>query len=62
LLEDGLIVELVGRQSPAHEDQRRRYYRLTADGRAVAVEEAQRMETLVAKARAKRLMQAVRGT
>jgi len=61
LLEDGLIVELTGRQAPEHEDQRRRYYRLTADGRAVAVEEARRMETLVAKAHAKRLMQALRG-
>jgi DNA-binding PadR family transcriptional regulator len=61
LLEDGLIVELTGRQAPEHGDQRRRYYRLTADGRAVALEEARRMETLVAKARAKRLMQALRG-
>ena len=61
LLDDGLVVELTGRQTPQHEDQRRRYYRLTADGRAVAVAEARRLEALVAKARDKRLMQVLGG-
>src|SRR5271165_5392782 len=54
LLEEGLIVEVTGRTPVAGEDQRRRYYRLTADGRAVAVEEARRMEKLLDRARSKR--------
>jgi DNA-binding PadR family transcriptional regulator len=57
LLADGLIVE--SRQRPAEDDdQRRRYYRLTDDGRHVAVAEATRMEKLLARARSKRLLKA----
>ncbi len=37
-------------------DERRRYYRLTALGRAVAVAEANRLASLVAAARGKRLL------
>ncbi len=37
-------------------DERRRYYRLTPLGRAVAVAEAQRLASLVADARVKRLL------
>ncbi len=37
-------------------DERRRYYRLTPLGRAVAVAEAQRLAALVADARVKRLL------
>ncbi|HLY15872.1 MAG TPA: PadR family transcriptional regulator [Bryobacteraceae bacterium] len=59
LLEDGLIVEVTGRLS-AGDDQRRRYYRLTPPGRAVAVDEARRLEKLLARARSKRLIQALR--
>jgi DNA-binding PadR family transcriptional regulator len=60
LLTDGLITEV--RRHPALEDddQRRRYYRLTAGGRQVASAEAERMEKLVARARLRRLCGAVR--
>lgn len=61
LLEEGLVIEVTGRPGVPDDDQRRRYYRLTADGRAVAVEEARRMEKLLARARSKRLLQALRG-
>ena len=60
LLEDGWIVELSGRLAPPHDDQRRRYYRLTPVGREVAAEEARRLERIVARARSKRLFQALR--
>ena len=52
LLEDGLIVESGERPSPEDDDERRRYYRLTAFGRAVARAEAGRLESLVKLARA----------
>jgi DNA-binding PadR family transcriptional regulator len=52
-----LIVE--SRHRPAEDDdQRRRYYRLTEEGRQVAVVEAMRMEKLLARARNKRLLKA----
>jgi DNA-binding PadR family transcriptional regulator len=38
------------------EDDRRRYYRLTAHGRRVASDEAQRLSRLVSAARAQRLL------
>lgn len=45
---DGLLKETTERPDPALDDQRRRYYRLTTHGRAVAVAEAVRLnETLV---------------
>ncbi|MGE0040160.1 MAG: PadR family transcriptional regulator [Vicinamibacterales bacterium] len=53
LLDDELIVELP--PSP-DDDERRRPYRLTPLGRAVAAAEARRLETLVAQARAVRLI------
>lgn len=56
LVNDGWIVEARRRPPAADDDQRRRYYRLTADGRQVAVAEAQRMEKLIDRARAKRLI------
>jgi DNA-binding PadR family transcriptional regulator len=52
LLDRGLIDELEERPDPAHDDQRRRYYRLTPFGRQVAVAEARRLEKLLADARA----------
>ena len=55
LLADGLIVESSERPDPALDDERRRYYRLAAFGRAVAAAEIERLETLVAQARALRL-------
>ena len=60
LLADGLIVESSERPDPALDDERRRYYRLAAFGRAVAAAEIERLETLVAQARALRLRPAAR--
>lgn len=51
LLDDGLIEECDERPDPELDDQRRRYYRLTGTGRAVAAQEVRRLETLVAAAR-----------
>ncbi len=56
LVNDGWIVEARRRPPAAEDDQRRRYYRLTPEGRQVAVAEAQRMEKLIDRARAKRLI------
>jgi DNA-binding PadR family transcriptional regulator len=60
LLADGLIVEV--RHSPAieNDDQRRRYYHLTDAGRGVALAEAERLERLVARARSKQLVRALK--
>ena len=55
LLNDGLIVERRERPS-AHDDERRRYYRLTAQGREVAAAEAERLEKVVALARSRHLL------
>ena len=52
LLETGLIEELDERPDPEHDDERRRYYRLTTWGRKVATAEARRLERLLADARA----------
>ena len=60
LLEEGLIVEVTGRAGAPQDDQRRRYYRLTAEGRALAVEEARRLEKVLARARSKRLLHALK--
>jgi DNA-binding PadR family transcriptional regulator len=49
LLADGLIEECDERPDPALDDQRRRYYQLTAAGRAVVVAEVRRYESLVAR-------------
>ena len=56
LLEAGLIEELRERPDPAHDDERRRYYRLTALGRRVAQAEAARLTRLLADARATGLL------
>jgi len=52
-VDDGLILESAVRPDPALDDERRRYYRLTDRGRAVAVAEARRMEETLAQARVK---------
>jgi DNA-binding PadR family transcriptional regulator len=52
-VDDGLIQESDARPDPALDDERRRYYRLTDRGRAVAVAEARRMADTLAQARAK---------
>jgi DNA-binding PadR family transcriptional regulator len=60
LLVEGMIVELRRRPAVEDDDSRRRYYHLTAEGRKVAVAEAVRMEKLLERARAKRLIQQLR--
>jgi DNA-binding PadR family transcriptional regulator len=55
MLEDGLIVETDERPSPEDDDERRRYYRLTTLGTAVAKAEAARLMDLVRMARARGL-------
>ena len=56
LLNDGLINERRERPSAANDDERRRYYRLTAKGREVAAAEAERLEKVVALARSRHLL------
>ncbi len=56
MLADGLIVESAERPDPELDDERRRYYRLTALGRRVAAAEAERLAGLVELAQAKRLL------
>jgi DNA-binding PadR family transcriptional regulator len=51
LLDDGLIEESDERPDPELDDQRRRYYRLTALGRAVARAEFRRLDSLVRASR-----------
>jgi len=53
MLEQGLIVEVRERPAPELDDERRRYYRITADGLTAAKEEARRHAQLVRMARAK---------
>jgi DNA-binding PadR family transcriptional regulator len=45
---DGLVAETTERPDPALDDERRRYYRLTDHGRAVARAEAQRLADTLA--------------
>jgi DNA-binding PadR family transcriptional regulator len=52
LLDDGLIEESDDRPDPELDDQRRRYYRLTGAGRAVAASEVRRLDGLVRAVRA----------
>jgi DNA-binding PadR family transcriptional regulator len=55
MLEEGLIIETDERPSPEDDDERRRYYRLTPLGTAVAKAEAARLMDLVRMARARGL-------
>jgi DNA-binding PadR family transcriptional regulator len=55
MLEEGLIIETDERPSPEDDDERRRYYRLTQLGTAVAKAEAARLMDLVRMARARGL-------
>lgn len=50
LRDDGLIEEPERRPDRTEDDQRRRYFRLTALGRSVARAEARRLEGLLAEA------------
>jgi DNA-binding PadR family transcriptional regulator len=54
MTEDGWIVE----HEAEDDDGRRKYYRLTPWGRRIAQAEAQRLETVVRLARARRLLPA----
>lgn len=56
MLEQGLIRETRDRPAPELDDERRRYYRITPLGEAVAGAEAQRMSQLVKMARAQGLV------
>ena len=58
MLADGLIEEAPQRDKPraADDDERRRYFRLTATGTTAAASEARRLEALVLESRAKRLL------
>jgi DNA-binding PadR family transcriptional regulator len=51
MLEQGLIVEPRERPMPELDDERRRYYRITPFGRAVAEAESRRMAQLLRMAR-----------
>lgn len=55
LLAGGLIAEVRG-AAGKNDDPRRRYYRLTPDGRETAVAEAKRLENMIKRARSKRLI------
>ena len=55
LLEENLIEEREERPDAELGTERRRYYRLTAAGRKVASEEAQRLAAMLRIARAKRI-------
>jgi len=51
MLEQGLILETKDRPAPELDDERRRYYRITPFGTAVARAEARRLTQLVEMAR-----------
>lgn len=55
MLDQRLIVETTERPAPDLDDERRRYYRITPFGRAVARAEARRLEQMLRLARAKGL-------
>src|SRR5262249_42164124 len=62
LVNDGLISEMRSKPGETSEDERRRYYRLTARGREMASAEAQRMDEVLAIARARNLLKKPRTT
>ena len=51
LLDDGLVEESDHRPAPALDDERRRYYRITAAGRRALTAEIRRLERVLAAAR-----------
>ncbi|MEO6237058.1 MAG: PadR family transcriptional regulator [Vicinamibacterales bacterium] len=52
MLEQGLLIEVSSRPAPEFDDERRRYYRITPFGRAVAKAEARRLTQMLKLARA----------
>ncbi len=59
---DGLIEESEERPGAESDDERRRYYRMTELGKAVAVAEAQRLADMVRVAQLKKLLPKPRTT
>ena len=56
LIDNGLIQESERRPVAELDDERRRYYKLTAFGRRVVVAEAERLDGLVTAARSRKLL------
>ena len=56
MMASGLLEETDDRPDPALDDERRRYYRITDVGLAVARAEARRLEAMVRVARQKKLI------
>src|SRR5437870_5117638 len=56
LIDHGLIEESDRRPAAELDDERRRYYRLTAFGRRVVAAEAKRLDALVSAARTRKLL------
>jgi DNA-binding PadR family transcriptional regulator len=56
LLDAGFILEVASRSDAGLNDERRRYYRLTAAGRKAARDEADRLADLLRVARAKKIL------
>ncbi len=61
MLDDGLVEETEDRPRPAADDQRRRYYRATRFGKAVAEAEAERMALLLSVAKDQHLFDGAAG-
>ena len=59
--DQGLLEESARRPSPESDDERRRYYRLTAFGRKVVAAEASRLRSLVRRAEAARILEPLPG-
>jgi DNA-binding PadR family transcriptional regulator len=57
LVADGFIEEAAAKsKTPSKEDERRKYYRLTPEGRALLKAEASRLEAAVGLARSRRVL------
>jgi DNA-binding PadR family transcriptional regulator len=56
LLASGWIVECASRPDPEYDDERRRYYRLTGEGRRALEAEARRYEAIVQATRSRGIL------
>ncbi len=56
LIKSGLVEESGHRPAPEADNERRRYYAITAYGRSVVTAEARRLDSLMATARARNLI------
>lgn len=56
LLDAGFIAEVASRSNEGLNDERRRYYRMTAAGRKAARDEAERLADVLRVARAKKIL------